>query len=711
MSKIKLTALLLCYLAINLPLIAQEKCGSMDLLRSYLSEQSHTSIKQLKQQFAENAKKNTAKKNKEVITISCVVHVVYRTVNENISDETIYDAIAVLNEDFRALVNLDNIYEEFQDDAADAEIEFCLANVDPYGNPTKGINRIKTEITDFGDDYNEDKIKFTDKGGADAWPNSRYLNIWIGNISNDGLLGYAQFPGFGQVATDGIVIDDRSFGRAAGSSNISDDGTTSHEIGHWLGLFHIWGDDCETDDNGVETCRCSGSDGIYDTNNSQGPASGCQKQSRSCGSADMIQNFMDYSNCSEFFTQGQIDVMRAVLEPGGFRSGIATANRCVELIENDVAVIDIEFPVKNEVVCTQNFSPRIQFANNGSDTLKQATFKILINETKEFSHDWTGELLFADYETIELTEIEGNIGTQKISISVENVNGVEDTNTDNNSIEHNFQIKILEAARLPFRDGFETGLLDTDKWSTISGEDDKSFVVTNTSAHFGEQCIKIDNFSVNEAGQEDELITQNLNIASFTEPKLIFYYAAANKRTEPAFDELQVLFTNDCGVHFDTLFQAIGDDLASTSKTDDLFQPVGSQWKKVTIDLDDYKDEAFANIHFKFISGLGNNFYLDDISITGKDPVTSVFNSPFEGNYNYISPNPFKDQVQINLPNKYLSMKMNITVYNSTGKLVKYISAKNNKSTLQLTNIKPGIYYLNLQIDDEMNIIQKMIKL
>jgi len=538
----------------------------------------------------------------------------------------------------------------------------------------------------------KDKIKFADSGGADAWPTKRYLNIWIGNISNNGLLGYAQIPEFGMVETDGIVIDDRSFGRAGISNNVTDDGTTSHEVGHWLGLFHVWGDDCITDENNVETCSCLGSDEIADTNNSQGPASGCSKQSRSCGSPDMIQNFMDYSNCSEFFTQGQVNVMRGVLNSGGFRSGIPTANKCVELIKDDIALIDIQFPAKNEVVCVQNFSPRIQFANNGSDTLKQATFKILINDNKEFTYDWTGEMLFADYETIELSEIEGNIGTQEISISVVSVNGVDDTNTSNNLAAHNFQIET--------------------KWTTVSGDDDKSFELTNTSAHFGDQCLKIDNFSVTEAGQADELVSQNLNIASFTEPKLIFYYAAANKRTEPAFDELQVLFTKDCGVHFDTLFHAIGDELATAQKTDDLFNPVGSQWKKITIDLEAFKDIAFANIHFKFISGLGNNFYLDDISITGKELVpTSISNDNFASNYNYISPNPFHQKVQVNLPDEYLSKKINIIVYNSIGKQVKRVLVMNGKKTIELSNIELGIYYLNLQIEDEFSIIQKMIKL
>jgi len=219
MSKIKFAVTMFLFLGIYCSVLAQEKCGSMDLLRTTLNKQGDISLKQFKQQITQSTQKRKASKNREVITIPVVIHVVYRSPLENISDEIIYDGMAVLNEDFRALNDLSNIYTEFQDDAADVEIEFCLANVDPVGNPTSGINRIKTEVNDFGDNYDEDKIKFTDLGGADAWPTKRYLNIWIGNISNDGLLGYAQFPSaYGDVATDGVVLDDRSFGRCLSRS-------------------------------------------------------------------------------------------------------------------------------------------------------------------------------------------------------------------------------------------------------------------------------------------------------------------------------------------------------------------------------------------------------------------------------------------------------------------------------------------------------------
>jgi len=462
--------------------------------------------------------------------------------------------------------------------------------------------------------------------------------------------------------------------------------------------------------SGVEQCPCSGSDGIPDTNNAEGPASGCVKNTRSCGSQDMTQNFMDYSSCSEFFTQGQVNVMRGFLEPDGLRSGIATSNRCVELKSNDIALIDIEFPAKNEVVCTQTFKPVIQFANNGSDTLKQASFKILINDDTEFTADWSGELLFADYASIPLTEITGNIGSQKITIEVESVNGVDDEKSNNDVQEQSFQVKILDAERLPFREDFER---DLNNWTINNLDGDEDFKVNAEISHFGDQCISLNNFSISESGRVDELISQNLDIASYTEPELKFYYAFANKRTEPGFDELQVLFTNDCGVNFDTLFIAVGNELASATNTDEAFIPVNSQWKRVTIDLAPYKEESFASIHFKFISGLGNNFYLDDISVTGSEPTfTNIFNDT--ANYQVeLSPNPFQQKLQINLPNELLNKDINTKIYTSLGKQIKTVFLENSQSltTIQVEDIPTGVYFIHLQIDQSIHLIQKMIKL
>jgi len=426
--------LLLCFLFnlfIFVAAFGQQKCGTMEMLNySHQNDAAKKETLQKLKDFVQNNNQRVVNAG-EVYTIPCVVHVVWNSPSQNILDKTINDGIAVLNEDFRKLNNIDNINSEFKDFIADSEIEFCLANVDPNGNPTTGINRVKTTITDLGEDYFEDKIKFTEKGGFDAWPTDEYLNIWIGNISNDGLLGYAQFPGRGDKSTDGIVLDNTSFGRASSSSTIDDDGTASHEVGHWLGLFHIWGDDDGCEEFEPPECICEGSDGIEDTNNAGGSARGCRRDAFSCGSSDMIQNFMDYSSCSAFFTPNQANVMRSQLESGGFRNGLIKSGKCADLLPNDVAITKINFPAFDEIICTKNFKPAITIANNGTDTLKKVIFKTKFKNGTENEYTWEGVLNFAEYVNIELGEIRSTAGTKNIEISVVAVNDEPDENSAN----------------------------------------------------------------------------------------------------------------------------------------------------------------------------------------------------------------------------------------------------------------------------------------
>lgn len=246
-----------------------------------------------------------------VITIPVVVHVVYITPVQNISDQQIYSQIAVMNADYR-LMNADTINRPtaFDSLAADIEIEFCLATLDPNGNPTNGITRTSTTGGDFGAFFNPltEDVKTTASGGIDPWPADEYLNIWVCNLF-PGLLGYAQFPG-GAAATDGVAITYTAFGNMGTVTAPSTLGrTASHEIGHYFGLYHIWGDDSD--------CT-TGSDSIADTPNANAAsASDCQFNLNSCSNEDpywgandpndMVQNYMDYSNdsCMNMFTLGQ----------------------------------------------------------------------------------------------------------------------------------------------------------------------------------------------------------------------------------------------------------------------------------------------------------------------------------------------------------------------------------------------------------------------
>ena len=147
---------------------------------------------------------SSAKAVEGVITIPVVFHVVYDTEAKNISDAQVQSQIDILYEDFRR-INSDagNTPADFQPVASDIKIQFCLASTDPNGQPTSGITRTETSVTSFG---TNDDVKFNANGGKDAWPAADYLNFWVCDLSGD-LLGYAQFPGTGTPATDGVVCD------------------------------------------------------------------------------------------------------------------------------------------------------------------------------------------------------------------------------------------------------------------------------------------------------------------------------------------------------------------------------------------------------------------------------------------------------------------------------------------------------------------------
>ena len=243
-------------------------------------------------------------------TIPVVVHVLYRTGVENISQAQVISQIRVLNEDFRRL-NADR--DDAWSQASDTEIEFCLASIDPDGRATTGILRTQTNVEEFGV---RDAVKFSSSGGADAWPAGDYLNIWVCNIGHD-ILGYAQYPG-GSALTDGVVIDYRFFGAEGSVEAPYDLGrTTTHEVGHWLNLHHVWGDG-----------GCGASDLVADTPDSDGPHLGCGHSRTTCGSEDMIQNYMDYTDdaCMNLFTAGQKGRMQATL--ASTRSSLLRSHGC-----------------------------------------------------------------------------------------------------------------------------------------------------------------------------------------------------------------------------------------------------------------------------------------------------------------------------------------------------------------------------------------------
>ncbi len=252
-----------------------------------------------------------------VITIPVVVHIVYNSPAQNISDAQVLSQIDVLNKDYaRQNADTNNTPVVFRQFAANCGFRFELARVDTMGYATTGIVRKHTAITAFTID---DKIKFSSMGGDDGWDKDRYLNMWVGNLSA-GILGYSSVVG-GPKENDGVVVLYSAFGVGGSAVAPFNKGrTATHEIGHWLNLIHTWGDaDCG-DDHVADTPPQATAD--------RGCPSGVLVSCNNAPYGDMYTNYMDFTNddCMNIFTTGQSERMQALFAPGGERYAILSSN-------------------------------------------------------------------------------------------------------------------------------------------------------------------------------------------------------------------------------------------------------------------------------------------------------------------------------------------------------------------------------------------------
>lgn len=320
-----------------IPAFTQRNCGTSHHHEQQLQQNpdfqnKHNQIEQFTQQIVSSGAIN---QQKSLINIPVVVHVVYNTTVQNISATQIQSQIDILNKDFRKLnTDVGLTPSIFSASVADCEINFCLASVDPNGNATTGIVRTSTAVTEFIDD---DKVMYTAQGGDNAWPASKYLNIWVCNLGND-LLGYAQLPG-GPSATDGVVIKHSAFGSTGTVLSPFNKGrTATHEVGHWLNLMHIGGDafgGCGND-NVSDTPPQKGGLSSNGTGNDYGQNYGAPThplvRSGECSgtNAEMFMNYMDYTDDASMymFTNGQKSRMQALFVSGGFRYGIISSTGC-----------------------------------------------------------------------------------------------------------------------------------------------------------------------------------------------------------------------------------------------------------------------------------------------------------------------------------------------------------------------------------------------
>lgn len=329
--------LVLLVLATTQQLIAQKACSTFDYRQEQLQKDPSlaatvSNIEAFTRQYIATNRNNTglsARGRDNVIKIPVVVHILYHLPSHNISDAVVASQIDALNKCFRRTnADTSKTPTAFRSVAADIEIEFQLATSDPRRRNTTGIVRKYTPV-----EYWEanDKMKFDAEMGAAAWDASSYLNIWVCNMRS--VAGYASVPG-GPADKDGIVLSVNAFG-TTGQGSFGMGKTAVHEVGHWLNLRHIWGDD-----------DC-GDDFVHDTPKQAWYNTGCPTGVQvTCGNAptgDMYMNYMDFTDdaCMNLFTAGQKDRMRALFATGGARNSLLNSTGLRSPLVHEIPVPDV----------------------------------------------------------------------------------------------------------------------------------------------------------------------------------------------------------------------------------------------------------------------------------------------------------------------------------------------------------------------------------
>ncbi|GMQ32572.1 MAG: T9SS type A sorting domain-containing protein [Cytophagales bacterium] len=599
-----------------------EKCGHGILERQLEKDMGYFGSKEFLEQWFEQ--KITERRNtpqvfriqEEIRTIPVVVHVIHNGTEigdgTNIPDEQIFEQIRILNEDFRRLnADANRTPLEFRPVAADSKIEFVLAKQDPNGLPTTGIVRLQGPQST----YNPNDATLI--GQLSQWNPEEYMNIWVVPLVSP-FIGYASFPisdlpGLNfpptSALTDGVTIDYRFFGIGGSAISFSRGRTATHEVGHYFGLRHIWGDGgCGVDDFVSDTPEQDNSNNICNDNPSR----------ISCGTNDMIQNYMDYTPdaCMNLFTLGQVERFNVVLANSPRRVTLVNNRATIEpeLASLDLAILKVIEP--NVAICDLNVEPRLEIANAGQNPITSARIEVKRNgtllESRVFSLNLqTSETAIVSFNSISVPAS----GTNLFEFEIKQVNGQQDGNPSNNTASSNPVIQ--GEIDLPY--AFNISSFPGD-W--IVTNPDESFTWTKINVTLSgstEEVLFVRNYEYDATGQLDFFTSPTIDLRKYPNAQLVFEVAHAPYNQAGFQDELIVAISSDCGDNYDFVnsnYRKSGIRLQTSTPTLDEFTPTSSNsFRTEVVNLAKYRDLEKVRVGIINRNSFGNNIYIRNIRI------------------------------------------------------------------------------------------------
>ena len=603
---------------------AQDKCGTVEhtnilLEKRLLREEREGFEEWLKEKRSLRELRASALDEMTLIRIPVVIHIIHKGeaigTGSNLSEEQILSQIKVLNTDFKRL-NADSINTptEFSAVAGKINIEFVLAKQDPNGQPTSGIVRVNGSKNQWT--INDDAVLKSQS----YWPAENYLNIWVTDLSST-LLGYAQFPisdldGLEDAEdnrlTDGVAVDYTSFGsRNDGSFNLDNNfnqgRTAVHEIGHFFGLRHIWGDD-----NGA----CSGNgDYVSDTPNQSDNTEGCPSQSYiTCNVHAMFQNYMDYTNdvCMNIFTDGQVSRMKTVLQNSPRRKTLTNSPGLYDPspVANDLGIKSIIAPLS--AACADSILPSIEIINSGTNLITSVSVKFSINTTEKEVKNVTMSLSPGETTTLSFASQTITPGSHTMSFEVLKTNGTSDGKVHDNAS----QITTTKpySTALPFTELFNSV---PSTWQITNPDQQTTWAVrTASDGNTTNKAVYLNLFGDDTDDAIDILTTPVFDLTDADHSNLVFDVAYA--RYGNSNDKLEIYALTSCQdlSQGTKIYGKEGRDLATTTSLTSSFVPSGyNQWRREVIDLSQFGGYQQVQLAFIGISDSGNNLYLDDISV------------------------------------------------------------------------------------------------
>lgn len=684
-------------LSLSLSAQAPQHCATDELHEDFLQAHPEARALQAQSEAAYRAYLGSNRSASATYTIPTVVHIIQLTPLETVSDARVQTQIDVLNEDFRKL-NADavDIPAVFQSVAADSDIEFCLAQIDPNGCPTTGINRIVSP-------YSEHFInQASTLKGLIQWDPYKYLNMWVVNsIDNGGILGYATFPTSlpTNPGLDGIVVWEEAFGRGEGTPFSSFDlgRTTTHEVGHWLGLFHTFQSGCGG--NTATNCSFQG-DMVCDTPPTSSPNYGCPNTQNTCTETptdlpDQTVNFMDYGDdfCLLMFSEGQRDRMHFFLN--STRSNIhSVSNLAATGCDGSTSIgcnptAAISADILN--VCT-----------GASITFSDASIGV------PTSWSWTfpgGNPATSTQQNPTVSY--GSPGVYNVTLQVTNSFGTATTT-------ETAYVNVVESTLPPFTESFEGNLLYPQDWYGVDGDAGGTWKLTTAGASLGIYSLFIQNFGKSYNGTADDLVSlpidlSNAGIATMT------FDRAYRRFNSFARDTLQVQVSSDCGLTWTTEWEAFGLALATVGglQVNGPFVPTATQWATDTIDLGPYVGNKNVRVRFRSIGAGGQDLYLDNVNM---DAVVSA-SQPVLGLSAFSVVSPFEEEIEVRFSLARAS-DMDLALYSPAGQLLveknigKMVSGEQQAiwRNPQIAALPAGIYFLRASSNGG-SLTRKLIKL